>query len=399
MITTLFYLYFLTIIRFLFLQLDSMIAIRKPLILTLPDEIIYEILGYLNQINILSVRLINLRFYIVATEKLFNFVYVNNGDPVVIGPDVNSPFYLKYTVVNGWNKFITLLNMKELQFVNTIVIYTDYGITLDFKKVIRSSPRISIEFEYKKSIIVHQELSFSSWFRIAMTEFNYSIKKLTINGGETKLLPFFTRLKSLRIINGTSTMFDSLKQQITIRDLSLEFLQQPIRLIDIRNIFNLAEIVSLELKFGLYHPPPSVVELAILASQLKSVKQLAIISPNIRFDKVVHQLKPNSITSFYLKILGNYYETPSSGLVEILKYQQQSVMKVYWSCVRSNSRFRSYGLQEFDRVYKKSGDNNKLEEVVFLLNNGRFEKLNQVVLNENYFAIKSLRNTEIVCLN
>ncbi|RLV91291.1 hypothetical protein JA1_003965 [Spathaspora sp. JA1] len=362
-------------------------------ILCLPDEIIYEVLGYLNQSNVLLVRLLNFRFYIVATKRLFNSVYVNNGDPLVISSDISTPFYLKYTVINGWDKFIKLLNMKEFALVNDIVLFTDYGIS---PYLINSLPRLYIENEYRKSMIQH-EFYISKWLTITIMEYNYTIEKLTITGDETKVLPFLKRLKSLRILNGTSNMFNFNHQQlITIQDLALEFREQPNRITDIKSIFNLEAISSLELKFNLLHSTPSVYDLTILASQLTSIKQFAIISPNIRFDKIIHQIKPNSLQSFYLKILGNYYDCSNLQIFEILKYQQNSIVKIYYSCTRSNSRFRHYGLLEFDRIYKNPR-NKGTSEAELVLNNGGFKKLKQIVLNENYFVINKYR--DIVCLN
>ena len=62
-------------------------------ILSLPDELIEEIIEYLNQSDRLKLSLLNMRFHNQVKRCLLNSVYVNNGGPkVLLTNEVESGF-------------------------------------------------------------------------------------------------------------------------------------------------------------------------------------------------------------------------------------------------------------------------------------------------------------------
>ncbi|EMG50325.1 hypothetical protein G210_4639, partial [Candida maltosa Xu316] len=110
---------------------------------------------------------------------------------------------------------------------------------------------------------------------------------------------------------------------------------------------------------------------------------------NIRFDRVLEPLEKNTLLTFYVNVMGRFDSFSSTIISEILKNQKQSIQKISWSNKRLNVRSKSYGLDDFERLYESGASAAKdqdIAEIKTLISNG-FESITDVISNELYYKV------------
>ncbi|RLV90096.1 hypothetical protein JA1_004824 [Spathaspora sp. JA1] len=95
---------------------------------SLPDEILLKIFGYLNQFDVMNIRLLSKKLNRVGSLKLFKSLYVyfpefNTKAPTATG--LYWSFSIKYTAVNGYKDFKKVLDMEQLSLVENVVLCTE----------------------------------------------------------------------------------------------------------------------------------------------------------------------------------------------------------------------------------------------------------------------------------
>ena len=136
-------------------------------------------------------------------------------------------------------------------------------------------------------------------------------------------------------------------------------------------------------------------------SQLVSLKHLSIMSQNFRFDRALNSLDPNSLESFHVIVMGRYDTFLAKIVAEILKNQSESIARLCWSNKRLNVRKRTYGLNDFERVYSVDAvaRDQDIAEIRALLSDG-YPRLKNVILNESYYRVdRKGSNIDVVLIN
>ncbi|RLV96020.1 hypothetical protein JA1_000567 [Spathaspora sp. JA1] len=151
------------------------------------------------------------------------------------------------------------------------------------------------------------------------------------------------------------------------------------------NLMSLPDDILLE------HHENLETDVSELIGDLKNLKTLALSSQNFKFEDIIHRLEPNSLHSLYLKIVQSQNLILSSSLESILKYQESSLRRLY---ISSNGELdfnrKSYGLEEFDQIYRKTHSCYRskqllqdIRQVRNMISKGTdYRNLHQVLLNE-----------------
>lgn len=373
-------------------------------ILSLPDELIEEIIEYLNQSDRLKLSLLNMRFHNQVKRCLLNSVYVNNGGPkVLLTNEVESGFYRRHTIILQF-QFDKLVESEDIRFVKRVVLYSDaiterilqrllkYDINLSFEHVIENKLKYLTIMQRKRSPL---------WITPDFPVEN-SITQLTVTyNGETISNAALSKLKlnSLRALNITSDAFERRGRgndfkPIVVKKLSFEFVDKQPSLSFISNTFDIDKIESLELKFK---TRPIESEIVQLMSKLTSLKHFAIMSQNMRFDRIIEPLPRDSLETFYVNVMGRYDTFLATILLQILKHQLRSIQKLCWSNKRLNIRLKTYGLDDFERIYDVGAICKDLDiaEIKILVANG-FSSFTDVILNDAYYKVYTEKDEGVV---
>ncbi|EGW33605.1 uncharacterized protein SPAPADRAFT_60940, partial [Spathaspora passalidarum NRRL Y-27907] len=91
-------------------------------ILSMPYDCIFEVLQYLNQIDLVNVCLVNRELCYLARRKLYRSIFVVIlGPPIEIKMNVYNYFYTNYTIMNRADyRMDHLLKNPNLQFCQLI---------------------------------------------------------------------------------------------------------------------------------------------------------------------------------------------------------------------------------------------------------------------------------------
>ncbi|RLV89823.1 hypothetical protein JA1_004950 [Spathaspora sp. JA1] len=97
---------------------------NKATVMSLPDDVLVDILSRLNQINICRICTVNHRLCMLAKAKLYHSIYINNAidQPIHIYAFINTPFYRKYTIVNTIHPFEWLHGNSNINLIKNMVI-------------------------------------------------------------------------------------------------------------------------------------------------------------------------------------------------------------------------------------------------------------------------------------
>ncbi|EGW30603.1 uncharacterized protein SPAPADRAFT_52671 [Spathaspora passalidarum NRRL Y-27907] len=166
-------------------------------------------------------------------------------------------------------------------------------------------------------------------------------------------------------------------------------------------IFDLEKITAFQLHLWDVDTYPENFSLGIqeLLSALVNVTSLSIICQNIDFGKVLESVKPNSLHTLHLKIVQVGDDIQNFQLENLFNNQEHSLQQFYLSNKKPQGGGRFYGLQEFERIYKKETKplipNQQpvgIFEIRRMIDDGKFQKLNRVLINESCYFIKRLSN-------
>ncbi|EGW30116.1 uncharacterized protein SPAPADRAFT_158578 [Spathaspora passalidarum NRRL Y-27907] len=166
----------------------------------------------------------------------------------------------------------------------------------------------------------------------------------------------------------------------------------------IEDIFNLQELITFQLHLWNEEAYPRLLENSLqnLISTLSSVQNLSLICKPVQFGNIIKNLKPNSLTSFYVRIVG-IMDKPLA-IETILINQHQSIKQLFYCYVSPSSPSkRVYGIEEFDKVFKVKS-NTYLDDLLDGLNEiktilyhaGRFPNLDQVFYNDYCYFIERI---------
>ncbi|RCK57797.1 hypothetical protein Cantr_06863 [Candida viswanathii] len=365
-------------------------------LLSLPEELIEEVIDYLNQTDRLKLLLMNRRLHHQVKRRLLTSVYVNNGVP--------SAFYRRHTIVSE-NQFEKVVQSDDFRYVKKAVFYSDAIPDHILQAVLRKDINLSFEHVVEnklKYLTILQRKRNPLWVTPDFPVEN-TITQLTVNyNGETISRAALSKLKlnSLKALNITSDAFErrgpSDFEPIEIKKLSFEFVDKQPSLAFISNTFQVDKVESLELRFK---TRPLEYEIIQLMSKLISLKHFAIMSQNIRFDRVVEPLARDTLETLYVNVMGRYDSFLATILLEILKNQSGSIQKLSWSNKRLNVRLKTYGLDDFERVYDVDATAKDLDvaEIKMLVGNG-FASLTDVILNEAYYKVSREESIVVVKL-
>ena len=363
-------------------------------ILSLPDEIIEEVIDYLNQNDRLKFSILNKRIHYQVKKSLLNCVYVNNGGPrVMLTNEFSSGFYRRHTIINQF-QFESLMDSADIKYIKRAVFYSDAIPDNILQSILRNNINLSFEhvFENKlKYLTILQRKKNPLWITPDFPVEN-SISQLSVTyDGETISNAALSKLKlnSLKALNITSDAFERRRggdfEPIEVKRLSFEFVDKQPSLAFISYTFKVDKVETLELRFK---TRPLEQELIGLMSKLTSLRNFSIMSQNMRFDRIIEPLSKNSLETFYVNVMGRYDTFLATILFDILRYQMESIRKLSWSNKRLNIRLRTYGLDDFQRVYDVGAMLKDLDiaEIKILIANG-FINLTDVILNDAYYKV------------
>ncbi|KAL6454121.1 hypothetical protein SBY92_003580 [Candida maltosa Xu316] len=390
------------IIYLLFLRDNNTTTMNHtdPSVMNLPNELIDEIIGYLNHLDKSKLSGMNRRLDYLVKKSLLRTIYVNNGGPkIVVSSNFNSPFYRQFTIMSE-EQFKRLIGSPDLSFVRKIVFYSDDHVSLRNLQIV-TSKNISVTFEHssEKRIDVLLQKKELLWITPDIPV-DQTITQLSIDYNGQKISSQSLsqlNLQSLKINNVVGDSFDEIDShnKLEIGKLSLEFADKQPSIVMIHSNFDVEKIVSLELKFK---TRPHEDELIKLMGKLKSLTNLALMCQNIRFDRVLEPLEKNTLQTFYVNVMGRFDSFSSTIISEILKNQKQSIQKISWSNKRLSVRSKSYGLDDFERLYESgaaAAKDQDIAEIKTLISNG-FDSITDVISNELYYKVYNGADVELI---
>ncbi|RLV94787.1 hypothetical protein JA1_001596 [Spathaspora sp. JA1] len=388
---------------------------NKLTIMELPDHLLVDILNKLNQFHVCRICTVNRRLYMLGKAKLYRSIYVNNCRdlPIQISAMTYTPFYLKYTIVNKsesqeWlheNSNIKLIksmifrlqngsleNARYLYpWIDTVIDYESAGIGSYIVKQNRYSTKFILS-QYNSIPVLYQSQS-SPW-----------VTKLTVHIHVVE----DEKLLAIASLCGLSDL-----KHLPIQNLLISFdadIERNISIKELKNVFNLQNLITLELHFWFLNKYPDHFEHELLDifSGLTNIKHLSLISGNIQFDRLIGMLKPNSLYSLHLRIAEVGKVVTRFQMDDILKHQEGSLQRLYLgNNAIQGGRF--YGLQEFDRIYKVKCRKDDSQELlhdlrqirITLFEGTAYSQLNQIILNDCCYLIRrhSKENIYIIPCN
>ncbi|KAG7660787.1 uncharacterized protein J8A68_005749 [[Candida] subhashii] len=261
-------------------------------IFLLPDNILLDILGYVNQMDTIHLALTHRYFRNVCKEKLLKSLYVyderNCRKEVHVPKELYSPFYMKYTVI-GHTKLLDLISSScySPEYVKDILFGDDEDVTVRaLDAIVNLSHRCSIRFlkvkfgDIQNWVLKHQVVKAAAYhlFGNALEEQypqekQFVVKHLLLKNSESfwieKELSKFERLRSIYLID--PPVF-SLTKKIDVDELRLEFTEEAIASVVLSN-FNIQRIRRL----SVYDCDDLFAETILpLASQFVSLNALEI---------------------------------------------------------------------------------------------------------------------------
>lgn len=377
-------------------------------LLSLPDELFIEIMSLLNQLDKMSLSLVSKRLNSLARVSLLRVIYVNNGGPrILIRREFNTLFYLNHTIITEM-QFKELLNSDKIHNVKKIEFFSDI---VSYKNLeLLSKSNVVVTFEHKEGTTLTNlkgKLSANGFSVLDVNDFLLKEASTSTNlsidcSGITvfrKISPKLI-LKSLKLrhINLANLLLYHNFEPIDVKKVFLGFEEKTPSIIPVAKIFKLNKIESLEISF---ETKPSEVEMLQFMSQLVSLKHLSIMSQNFRFDRALNSLEPNSLESFHVIVMGRYDTFLAQIVAEILKNQSESIGRICWSNRRLNVRQKTYGLNDFERVYNVDAvaKDQDIAEIRTLFSNG-FSHLKNVILNESHYKVdRKDSHIDVVLIN
>ncbi|EGW32526.1 uncharacterized protein SPAPADRAFT_67130 [Spathaspora passalidarum NRRL Y-27907] len=399
--------------------MDSSPQSGKSSLLCLPVEILYEIVCYLNQCNLLQVSLINKLLRDVAFRKLYSRIYVQTSSvrQLVVGDYVNTPLHINYTLVNGREKLISLMkHTYSLRFLREILFHgDDNGIAMGLSRAMRDfldGVNIYLCYNsmgevYSREPYLYRNLVIIRDNQFIFDEDNYSIQSLTLlastpNQDYNQDLSFVYRLKSLKKLSLTIQTKDTLKllryklpEKLHIEQLSLNFRNLlGINVSALVTLFDLCNVTSLYIRIpqGYYKFLPTFVvpEIIHLLSQTINVRNFGLSnSAPINYMKVLRAIRKNTLNTLYLEPwYGHEFSHSPKKLLKILHEQQLTLTRIFYG-----KNFNAHGFEVFEEVFRVQYGQHRLERVLNKLrrevsSRKRLPCLKQIVLDQmHYFTV------------
>ncbi|RLV96035.1 hypothetical protein JA1_000576 [Spathaspora sp. JA1] len=314
--------------------------------MSLSDDILLEIFGCLNQINVCQICTVNQRLYRLGNIKLYKAIYCNVVLlPFQITAYIHTPLYTKYTVINGKNYFPWLNENRNIFLIKKIVFNaggpsSDAAISLFpwIEEVIELE-----SYDYGSYCSETQLASHSS--SLALTKDTRIPEShqfqacpwvtrlvLSLMDLEKENLLAVRRLGSIReveiLCHGNSSLekLDSvMMKHFPIKSLMIAFSGDlsGVNLGKIRDMFNLEIITAFQLRLCFYKYLEYLeTDVTELIGDFSNLKWLAIISPKFDFEEIIKKLKPNSLHSLYLKLIQRGVVIHKFPVENILKHQE-----------------------------------------------------------------------------
>ncbi|RLV90279.1 hypothetical protein JA1_004673 [Spathaspora sp. JA1] len=400
-----------------FPQLHTIFTTGYFPLLKLPNEIITRIFGLLNQIDVLSFSKVNKALYTLGLAKLYHSVYINNSSDcseIAIWGYIYTPFYIKYTIINSIDSFITMIQERgsNIHLIKEIVINSFKPAA--YEKLIMDLPWVAITLEYETDLtkfnkldtsdVTGMELNAQNYHLLnnQVTDINYSIKQLDTTYFSTNLLGLISSLQGLETISISQVTTEILNKFLSsgISNLKIKglFLENCARSESNLSLYlNLTEIFDLESIETFGFRPNTEFEysdLPLLITNLPNLKRLFLYGISSTLYRICTILPPNSITFLCLhdtiwlpdrSILFNY-----ENLMKLIGHQEKYLRTL---CI-SDTIFHYMGNGCVDRIYKYEPERENRKRVLYyelveqILNEGKFPQLNTIMLNNSSYFIK-----------
>ncbi|EGW33439.1 uncharacterized protein SPAPADRAFT_50318 [Spathaspora passalidarum NRRL Y-27907] len=380
----------------------------KTDILRLPEEVILEIFGHVNQIDATNIRLVNRQLYKLGTMKLFNSILVafpedtglNIKGKCHVAAKLYSEYLINYTVINGFQKIARVLGMAELSMVKNILLYTakvnNYSDHC-YYYLVNKCPWITV------NVISHSPVMFGKQFmrldKISMLRVsnayqfisdipdNFSIKKLYLIGTQrvgSDSLALIPHLKALKFLymedNRELNIFNQLKQRnianLKLKHLALRFPSFVIR--QMEECFVMSEIVTFELQFFNQGTPYD--DLNWLSTRMTKLRNIEITLWKMSFTMVMKQFQGHILHRIKLHSYATDKEVPSSQVATMLKGRESEITEV-WATSGTNQYSGMLSSTLFFRTTKRSNSSTK-QSISKQFSKTKYPNLNTILINE-----------------
>ncbi|EGW33853.1 uncharacterized protein SPAPADRAFT_65069 [Spathaspora passalidarum NRRL Y-27907] len=373
--------------------------------MSLPNEVLEMIISHLNQIDICSVSLINSRLYTLAKKKLYSFIYFTTEDPILISAKIYTQFYLNYAVINNNDSFLWQSGNANSHLVKKMVFQTSSKI---FETARTIYPWVNIVAEDEHKLLSSRQNLSSTQSLFSSIPCYKMLKKLTVNidtvtQEDIIFLESCTSLTELRIVIVKEQMLDRFSvTMLPIDHLTLEFIGElsTRSTRKLKYMFNLERLASFQLHLfsDKAYSDTFEYELTRMFANLRNVRQLSLLCQNIHFNQVLKNLKPNSITAFYLRAIPGKPINRDFYVKQFLSGQAKSLKKVFLSGKFDGTK-RKYGLAEFDKLFKKDNTNVAPECLIFQIHKTRtllqtFNQLEQVLYQGHCYFIDRISSDD-----
>ncbi|RLV93539.1 hypothetical protein JA1_002269 [Spathaspora sp. JA1] len=322
-------------------------------LLSVPEEIILRIVGYLNQFDVINIRCLNKKLGRIGAIKLFNSIYVYLPELTTVEEGLAKSkstywsFRIKYTYVNGRNSFEKIFDLEQLRLVRNVVLSIknpNENSDACYSYLVQNCPWITVDV-----CSTHPDMFYKQFSRLDKISqlrvqndflFNYdindncSIKELYITDSLLKLSDSFAlipKLKGLTLLYISDSFVKDILEHfnrwnisglklktlaLRIPELSLERLEE---------VFVLDEIVSFELQF--YNKIEPYDGLKWLCSQMKKLRCIHISWYNMSFQKVMDQFLGLQLLQIKLENYGGEEKEISGPEIEQLLSGHDSVIR------------------------------------------------------------------------
>ncbi|RLV90097.1 hypothetical protein JA1_004825 [Spathaspora sp. JA1] len=320
---------------------------------SLAEETILAILIYLNQFDIMNIRLLNKKLNRIGSIKLFSSIYVYLPEFTTLEQGLSKSktiywsFFIDYTSITGYNNFKKLIDTKQLSLVRNVVLwinnpneYSDYC----YNYLIQNCPWVDVGVDsynhkmFKQQFARLDKISLLSLhseylFHINIEE-NFSIRELYIIGKRRESRDPFSlipKLKGLTLLyiddNGDKDMIDDFNKWnisgLKLKTLGLHVSKVALKELD--KVFVLDEIVSFELHFVDNVKPYK--DLKWLCSQMKKLRIIHITGHKLSFEKVMHELSGHRLYQICLEKYGPVRKKITADKIEQLLSGHDSVTR------------------------------------------------------------------------
>ncbi|KAK6458212.1 uncharacterized protein RJT20DRAFT_133654 [Scheffersomyces xylosifermentans] len=355
---------------------------------SLPDELVLEVLGYMTQEDVTSLSLVSRRFNSLCKMKLFKNIYVSGShlkDRINHPKSISSPFYKQYTVMNylSFMRFINSVHFQP-QLIRKVVFYEPIFSALFLNELMNHLPLASFYIEKNENTMFQfnayktldhnlkvdgiQRLDVMTLELIDNPVCNYpnSVKELAIDFTTVEdSIPIalnncravFPHLRSLKLKHVDSSILDdfakTVNQKLTVKSLSISMRSGNLQPALLEKCFDFEKITRLEL--FLAGCKSGGADLSSLAGKFPSVTSVAISCRTYYDHDYLRIFQDNTLEEITLNMstpqLSNRFHSNTTFIAGLIERQAHSLKKLDISMDRFIDRSSSHNLDDMDRFY------------------------------------------------